>query len=187
MNILSTGLFAWVLSVSMLFAIQCSMAQTDQQNAQPEALPPTISSIQSSIAQGDAQTALAALDQRIKADNNDIQSRFLKGIVLMKEGDNMAAQKAFTEITRLFPKLPEAFNNLAVLYVREGNYEKARSALMSAKANTPNYPVAHANLGDLYLKMAADAYRQALELDPDDQLSAAKLDALQSMFAAPAN
>ena len=183
MNVLSTGVFAWLLGTSLLFTIQSSLAQTNQQDA----LPPTISSIQQSIAQGDAQTALAALDQRIKADNNDVQSRFLKGMVLMEEGENLEAQEAFIEITRLFPKLPEAFNNLAVLYVREGSYEKARSALMSAKANTPDYPVAHANLGDLYLKMAADAYRQALELDPDDQLSAAKLDALQNMFATPTN
>lgn len=184
MKNLSTGLFACGLCVCALF-MQPGVAQNDQQNASTSELLPTLSSIQAAVDAGDTETALADLDKRIEADVNDVQSRFLKGMVLMETGDHREAQQTFIEITRLFPKLPEAFNNLAVLYVREGNYEKARSALLSAKANTPDYPTAHANLGDLYLKMAADAYRQALELNPDDSLSAAKLQALQGMFAAP--
>ena len=165
------------LSVLVLLIVSSAVAQDE-----PEL--PTMTAIQRLLAAGDADTALSYLDQRINADINDVQARFLKGLVLMGRGDNANARETFADIARLFPKLPEAFNNLAALYAQDGEYEKARRALSSAIANAPQYPKVHVNLGDLYIKMATNAYQQALELDPDDTVSAAKLDFLKQLFSA---
>lgn len=142
-----------------------------------------LDTIQRLAGQGEYADALGYLDERIEADGNDIQSRFLKGLVLMGQGDTQAAREAFQEVARLFPRLPESYNNLAVIYAEVGEYEKARQALLSAAANAPEYAPVRANLGDLYSKLAADAYRNALDLDPDDAASQAKLKWLERMFA----
>ena len=133
---------------------------------------------------GDWEAALEAADGLIAADPENIQARFFKGLLLLEYGDTVRAQETFTEIARLFPRLPEAFNNLAAIYAMDGEYEKARQALLSAVANAPDYAVARSNLGDLYVKLATDAYRKAAELDPEDPGNAAKLQLLEQMFAA---
>ena len=89
----------------------------------------------------------------------------------------------FSEIIRQFPQIPEASNNLAAIYAKEGDYEQARQVLLSAIANNPDYPNARVSLGDLYAKLAADAYREALKLNPNDIASKAKLKMLDPLFA----
>jgi Flp pilus assembly protein TadD len=101
----------------------------------------------------------------------------------LEAGDTIAAKEVFSEIARRFPRLPEAFNNLAAIYAENGEYEKARQALLSAIANAPNYAAAQSNLGDLYIKLAADAYRKAADLDPLDPGAGAKLNLLEQAFA----
>jgi Flp pilus assembly protein TadD len=135
------------------------------------------------VAEGKRSVALEKLDERIAASADDVEARFLKGLLLLERGDTDAARDVFEELSRRFPRLPESFNNLATIYAREGDYEKARQALLSAIANSPDYPVVRANLGDLYAKLAADAYRKAVELDPKDQASEAKLRLLDQLFA----
>lgn len=141
-----------------------------------------INAIRQMADRGDRTGALTQLDKALKANENDIQARFLKGILLYQGGNNNEAQEVFADITRRFPRLPEAYNNLAALYADQGEYEKARTALLSAVGNAPDYSTSRANLGDLYVKMALDAYRKAVELDPKDQAAAAKLKLLEQMF-----
>ncbi len=143
-----------------------------------------LATIERFVAEGDAPTALAKLDQRIDANSNDVEARFLKGLVLMQYGNRDQARQVFEELVRLFPRFPEPFNNLATIYAAEGDYEKARQALLSASANAPDYATAHANLGDLYAKLAVDAYRQAVQLNPSDSAVKARLKALEQLFTA---
>lgn len=142
-----------------------------------------LDTIQRLAAQGEQETALESLEARIIANPNDIQARFLKGLLLLEQGDNFAAREIFAEITRLFPQSPEAHNNLAAVYAQQGEYELAREALLQAIATMPDYPPAQANLGDLYTKLAADAYREAFRLNPGDEASRAKLRLLEQLFA----
>lgn len=143
---------------------------------------PTLDAIQTLLDQGQIDTALTQLDRRIAADRNDVLARFLKGLVLLQRGDNAAAREVYLEIARQFPRLPEAFNNLAAIYVAEGEYEKALQALRSARANAPDYPLVHINLGDLYLRLAADAYREAISLDDSERGAAEKLERLLTLL-----
>lgn len=124
------------------------------------------------------------LDEPITADSDDVQARFLKGLELLEQNDIPAARAVFVEITRLSPRLPEAHNNLAVIYAGEGDYTKAQQALLNAAAHTPDYATVQANLGDLHVKMAVDAYRKALELNPDDNASQARLRLIEQLLVA---
>jgi tetratricopeptide (TPR) repeat protein len=129
----------------------------------------------------DWKTALSNLEKKIADNPDDVEAQFLKGLLLFERADVTAAREVFLNIVRRFPYIPEAYNNLAVIYTAEGDYEKARQALLAAIAN--DYPQAQANLGDLYSKLAADAYRQALNHNPDDSASRAKLVLLENLFA----
>lgn len=171
-----------LIAVILLSIVGANVWAQAQQNGVSDADLPTLSSVQRLLDEGNTRQALAALEQRIEANVNDIQARFLKGLVLIEQGDNAAARDVYLEIARLFPKIPEAFNNLAAIYVAEGEFEKARQALISAQANAPEYPLVRVNLGDLYVKMAAQAYREALTLDASDDTSAAKLSVLQQLL-----
>ncbi|MFO1351800.1 MAG: tetratricopeptide repeat protein [Gammaproteobacteria bacterium] len=144
--------------------------------------PVTIDAIKALADKGDKKTALELLDKRVAADANDVQARFMKGLLLQEMGNRNEAREVFAEIARLFPKIPEAYNNLAALYAQQGEYEQARRALLSAVANAPDYPTVHVNLGDLYIKMAVDAYRDALALNPGDADAKAKLRFLEKLL-----
>lgn len=142
-----------------------------------------LATIEDMAAAGEWQSALNSLDERIANNTNDVEARFLKGLLLLERGDTDSAREVFEELSRLFPRIPESFNNLASIYAQQGDYEQARLALLNAIANAPEYPVVRANLGDLYTKLATEAYREAIELDPDDEASKAKLDNLENLFA----
>jgi peptidyl-prolyl cis-trans isomerase B (cyclophilin B) len=47
---------------------------------------------------------------------------------------------------------------LAVLYLRQGQPQKARASLERAIRNRPDYALAYENLGDLYVQLAFEAY-----------------------------
>ncbi len=95
----------------------------------------------------------------------DPQMRFLKGVVQRDAGKTADAISTFTKLTEDYPELPEPYNNLAVLYAGQGQYDKARAALEMAIRTNPSYSTAHENLGDVYAKLASQAYNKALQLD----------------------
>lgn len=132
--------------------------------------------------EGQREAALKRLDERLVRDPSDVPGRFLKGSILLDMGKLAEAREAFDEVSRRAPKLPEPYNNLAVIYAAQGDYEKARQALYTAAQQAPDYAAAHINLGDLYVKLATDSYRRALELNPADEASRAKLLALDALF-----
>ena len=99
----------------------------------------------------------------------DAKGRFLKGLILTEQNKPGEAIKVFSELSQDYPELPEPYNNLAVLYASQGQYEKARSSLEMAIRTHPSYATAHENLGDIYAKMASQAYDKAFQLDRSNQ------------------
>jgi len=88
--------------------------------------------------------------------------RFNKGLILTEQKKVPDAIRIFSSLSEDYPDLPEPYNNLAVLYASQGQYEKARDALEAAIRTHPSYSTAHENLGDIYAKMASQAYGKAL-------------------------
>jgi len=95
----------------------------------------------------------------------DPQARFLKGVILTEQGNMKEAIEIFTRLTQDYPDLPEPYNNLAVIYASQGQYDRARSTLEQAIRTHPSYATAYENLGDVYAKLASQAYGKALQLD----------------------
>lgn len=121
------------------------------------------------IARGQYGEALGKLDQHLAKNPQDAGARFSRGLALVKLNRNSEAIKAFADLTRDFPQLPEPYNNLAVIYAQQGDYDKARDALQAALATHPSYATAHENLGDIYAALAGAAYNRALLLDQNNQ------------------
>src|SRR3569832_2269358 len=118
--------------------------------------------------------ALAKADQYLAAKPRDPQMRFLRGVVLAETGKRTQAIDAYTQLTQEYPELPEPYNNLAVLYAQQNEYDKAREALQGAVRANPDYATAHENLGDVYAKLAGQSYAKAQQIDPANTTAPAK-------------
>jgi tetratricopeptide (TPR) repeat protein len=132
--------------------------------------------------QGQHERAMGRVDAYLKGKPKDARGRFLKGLIFVELGKPNDAIKVFTELTQEFPDLPEPYNNLAVLYAAQGQYDKARSALEMAIRTHPSYSTAHENLGDLYAKMASQAYDKALQTDKGNAPLQTKLNLIKDLF-----
>jgi tetratricopeptide (TPR) repeat protein len=132
--------------------------------------------------QGSHAQALDRINAFLNTNPKDAKARFLKGIILTEQGKSADAIKIFTALTEDFPELPEPYNNLAVLYAQQGQYDKARTALEMAIRTHPSYATAHENLGDIYAKMASQAYDKALQLDKNNTGAQTKLELIKDLF-----
>ncbi len=135
------------------------------------------------LKQGQQEKALERANSFLAAHPKDAQVRFIKGLILTEQNKTADAIKVFTGITDDFPELPEPYNNLAVLYASQGQYEKAKTALEMAINTHPSYATAHENLGDIYAKMASQAYDKALQLDKGNANAQSKLALIKDIFS----
>lgn len=140
-----------------------------------------VSDVQKLLAAGKNAEALQKADQFLTAKPRDPMMRFLRGISLSQAGRAPEAITAFTKLTEDYPELPEPFNNLAVLYAQQGQYDKARNALEMAIRTNPSYATAYENLGDVYAKLASQAYSKALQIDTRSAV-APKLAMIRDLF-----
>ncbi len=133
--------------------------------------------------QGQNAPALTKINSFLVNKPRDAQGRFLKGLILTGQGKSADAIRIFSDLTRDYPELPEPYNNLAVLYASQSQYDKAKSALEMAIRTHPSYATAHENLGDIYAKMASQAYDRALKLDSNNTTTQTKLAMIQDLFS----
>jgi len=125
--------------------------------------------------QGNAKQAARQADSYLKQNPNDVEMRFLRGVIASEQKEHAQAIKIFSALVREYPGMPEPYNNLAVLYAAQGQERKAAESLEQAIRTNPSYTTAHENLGDLYARMASEAYTKALQLDGTRQTIPAKL------------
>ena len=136
---------------------------------------------------GKPTEALAKADQRLAATPRDPQLRFLRGVAQADAGKQNDAIVTFTKLTEEYPELPEPYNNLAVIYASQNQLDKSRAALEMAIRTNPSYATAHENLGDIYAKLASQAYSKALQLDGANANSVKpKLALIRDLFTAEA-
>jgi tetratricopeptide (TPR) repeat protein len=129
------------------------------------------------------QQALEKVDTYISTKPKDAQGRFMQGLILTELGRSADAIAVFTKLTEDFPELPEPYNNLAVLYAQQKQYDKARTALEMAIRTHPSYSIAHENLGDVYAKLASQAYDKALQLDSSNTATQTKLSMIKDLIS----
>ena len=149
----------------------------------PAAYADEYSDVNALVRAGKTSEALTKADQYLATKPRDPQMRFLKGVIQTEAGRPAEAIATFTQITQDYPELPEPYNNLAVLYAGQSQFDKARAALEMAIRTNPSYATAHENLGDVYAKLASQAYSKALQLDSSNTSLQPKLTLIRTLFA----
>jgi len=155
----------WLLQVFAALALAAaSVAQADD-----------IQDASQLLRSGQQQQALDRVNKILAAKPRDAQARFLKGLILTEQGNTKEAIVIFQKLTEDYPDLPEPYNNLAVIYAAQGQYDKARASLELSIRTHPSYATAYENLGDVYSKLASQAYDKALQLDSSNSAAQNKL------------
>ena len=135
------------------------------------------------LRQGQYAQALDQADKYLAGKPKDAQARFLKGIALTELNRSGDAIAVFQKLTEDYPELPEPYNNLAVIYAQQKQYEKAKGALEMAIRTHPSYATAHENLGDIYARLASQAYDKALQLDSSNSSAQNKLAMIRDLMS----
>jgi hemoglobin-like flavoprotein len=161
------------LAASLLLAsLICSPVRAD-----------SVQDLQALVKQGQLSQALEKADQLLASKPRDAQVRFLRGVILSELNRGGEAITVFQKLTEDYPELPEPYNNLAVLYAQQRQYDKARNALEMAIRTHPSYATAHENLGDIYARLASQAYDKALALDSSNVVAQNKLALIREMMS----
>ena len=105
--------------------------------------------------------AIDSINKQLKKTPGNVQLRYVKARMQIEMRQWAEAKKTLVEITQQFPELPEPYNNLAALAANQGNWIEARDYLELALKLRPSYTVASANLGEVYIRLAAQAYDNA--------------------------
>lgn len=103
------------------------------------------------------------LDPLLEREPDNVRVRLLHGALRVHEGDTDEAIGIFRAITRDHPDMFEAYNNLAVLYVKEGRLEEARAVMLDILERRDE-ALGYENLGGIYTLLARRAYDRGSEL-----------------------
>jgi len=134
------------------------------------------------LKQGQHAQALERVNRYLAQNPSDAQARFKKGLILAEQNNVAEAIEVFVKLSQDYPKLPEPHNNLAVLYASQGQYEKARQQLEMSIRTDPRFATAYENLGDVYTKLASQAYDKALQLDSSNSAAKNKLSLIRDLL-----
>ena len=137
--------------------------------------------IQRLIKDGQHAQALKLIDESLAKNPKDAQMRFRRGVALSMLDRKAEALGVFQKLVEDHPEMPAPYNNMAVIYGAQGEYDKARGALERAIRTNPAYATAYQNLGDVYAQLASQAYSKALQLDKSDTSVTPKLALLREL------
>lgn len=166
------GLLPVVLATALLVFCGSVAAQT-----------PALLEINRLLKAGQAQVALDRVNVYLTSNSKDAAGRFIRGLAQAELGKTDDAIMTFQALIEDFPELPEPYNNLAVLYSSKGQFEQARVALELAIQTHPSYSTAYENLGDIYARLASQAYDKALQLDKGNGAVSTKLNLVRELFS----
>lgn len=143
----------------------------------------TLTDVQKLIRKGQYPQALKQVDAYLATSPDDAQASFLKGVIYSGMNRSDDAIAVYTKLTENYPEYPEPYNNLAVLFAERKDYERARTALEMAIRAHPSYATAYENLGDLYVKLASQAYDKAARLEGGSKAAKTKLSLSRELLA----
>ena len=168
--------------LASLAVAQAAPVSTPVQAAAPS---PEAVEIQKLLKNQQAGAALKMIDDGLAKNPKDPAMRFRRGVALSMLDRKAEALQVFQKLVEDHPEMPAPYNNLAVLYGSQGDYDKARAALVAAIRTNPQYATAYQNLGDVYAQLASQAYSKALQLDKSDTTVPPKLVLLRELIANP--
>jgi tetratricopeptide (TPR) repeat protein len=132
--------------------------------ARPVLAADTLASIRQQIDDGFHARALVALDDYLAQHPDSSRAMFLKGVALSGAGKLVAAEKIYLRLLQSGPAMPEVYNNLAVIYARQGKLRQSQDMLEKGMRTNSHYATLYDNLSRVYVEMARDSYIKALQL-----------------------
>ena len=118
--------------------------------------------LQALIDQKEYAEATRQGDQILQQAPNDQRAKFLLAYAYQMQNLEDRAIALYRELIREAPELPEPRNNLAMIYLERGDYDRATELLVAAINTHPSYATAYDNLSRVYKGIASEAYRRAL-------------------------
>ena len=122
------------------------------------------------------------INTRLKKTPRNVQLRYIKARLQLELRDFDGAKKTLIEITQQFPELPEPYNNLAAIVANQDKWIEARDYLELALKLRPSYSTAAANLGEVYVRLAAKAYENASQSRTNQRFYINRAKALNEML-----
>ena len=83
-------------------------------------------SVSQLINRGKYADAMNLADKELAANPQNVNLRFLRGVIFMETKKNDEAKKVFEQLIREYPEIADSYNNLAVIYAGEGNLGRAQ-------------------------------------------------------------
>mgnify|MGYP001163474167 FL=1 len=126
-------------------------------------------SIKSLIEAGNYLEAINALNVEIASSPNDkFELYFVRARVYDLSDQPEKAKTAYQSLITQYPGRPEAYNNLARLYSREGKLDQATALLRAGLYTQVSYRILFDNLTEIYTEQAARALQSALSPSAPD-------------------
>lgn len=130
-----------------------------------------------------AQTLSSSTEllEAVKKNPGDNNLYFQYGISLSREHKDNEAIVVFDKLLTIYPQSSSIYNNLAVIYARQKNFDKTEELLKSAIKYSPNTDTAYENIADLYSKLSALNYQKAYEIS-NSSILVSKIDGLNKVL-----
>ena len=101
----------------------------------------------------------------IAASKGDLAQKFSEAQRLSSQGNVTQAITAYQALILENPLLPEAYNNLAALYLKQNNTKQAKYILEQGLHAHNGYGVLYESLTAINIALAKEAYSKALQID----------------------
>jgi tetratricopeptide (TPR) repeat protein len=101
-------------------------------------------------------------EQLLQKHSGDPDIEFLTAYAYQMSQQSGKAARYYQELIREYPELPEPRNNLAMIYLSDGDYDRASELLVNAINTHRSYATAYENLSNIYTGIASEAYRRAV-------------------------
>ena len=122
----------------------------------------SLKQLQQLIAQEKFAAAAQNGEQLLLQNANNTQARFLTAYAHQMNKNKDKAIALYQALVADNPSLPEPRNNLAMIYLAEGDYDRAIQLLVEALNTHPSYATAYENLSQVYKGIASETYRRAV-------------------------
>jgi tetratricopeptide (TPR) repeat protein len=105
--------------------------------------------------------SLAMPDGKALPPTGEAETRFQAGLRLAAANSTDEAIRIFTGLTADYPLLPQPYVQLSALYVQQGKLALAIESLRTAIDHQLDDGAMQESLGDLYVELAKQSYRDA--------------------------
>ena len=127
-------------------------------------------------------------EQLLEQNPSHSQTRFLTAYAYQMSAQTEQAIRLYQSLIEDNPQLPEPRNNLAMIYLAQGDYDRASQLLVEALNTHSSYAIAYDNLSQVYKGIASEAYRRAVSesSEPSRYTHKIELTAITELETAPA-